>query len=398
MGHCVPNSFYDVLATKDNGYTWYSLGAESWVAGVEEVEYYPVGSSKKDKEILDHIDTLTANLEVAKKAVQLGESTEYYDELDQKVLDLNSLIDKFDTFEYDYVDKNSYDEIDILYTADVHGAWVGYDTNGNYLTPIFSYKDIGNYRNKLEQNGIKTLIVDCGDWSRPCKAYDDYIASGASPAAREMKNQNYFLETFGNHEWRWCLNEGMSTEKILDLCDNMTACNLFKNGKLLYKPYRTAKIGDKRLAVIGIGYPSANGKESYNNGTWTYSFNGATYTFLDDGKLYTQVQKYIDELKAAKFDYIVVATHMCKSTYESDERYIARTDSLITHTSGLTAVLQGHYNMATNAETIRDRKGNGVLLAHEAGANMNSFGRLRLKNNGTVSSYLLDEQSDLKVV
>ncbi len=29
MGQCVPNSFYDVYATKENGYTWYSLGTES---------------------------------------------------------------------------------------------------------------------------------------------------------------------------------------------------------------------------------------------------------------------------------------------------------------------------------------------------------------------------------
>ena len=88
---------------------------------------------------------------------------------------------------------------------------------------------------------------------------------------------------------------------------------------------------------------------------------------------------------------------MCKSSYESDGRYYARTDSLIENTHGLTAVLQGHYNFATNAETIQDNKGNTVLLAHESGANMNSFGRLQMKGN-RISSYLLDEQSDLKVI
>ena len=88
---------------------------------------------------------------------------------------------------------------------------------------------------------------------------------------------------------------------------------------------------------------------------------------------------------------------MCKSTYESDSRYKARTDSLIQNTKGLTAVLQGHYNFATNAESITDASGKTVLLAHEAGANMNSFGRLQLKGN-KVSSYLLDERSDLNVI
>jgi hypothetical protein len=88
---------------------------------------------------------------------------------------------------------------------------------------------------------------------------------------------------------------------------------------------------------------------------------------------------------------------MCKSTYESDGRYKARTDSLIENTKGLTAVLQGHYNYATNAESISDKSGKSVLLAHEAGANMNSFGRLQLKGS-RISSYLLDERSDLNII
>ena len=45
-----------------------------------------------------------------------------------------------------------------------------------------------------------------------------------------------------------------------------TACNLFKNGKTVYRPYRTAKIGSKNIAVIGIVYRSANGAGSYNDG------------------------------------------------------------------------------------------------------------------------------------
>ena len=88
---------------------------------------------------------------------------------------------------------------------------------------------------------------------------------------------------------------------------------------------------------------------------------------------------------------------MCKSSYESDSRYKARTDTLIENTNGLTAVIQGHYNFATNAEIIKDKGGNNVLLAHESGANLNSFGRLMLRRS-TVTSYLLDERSDLGMV
>lgn len=167
---------------------------------------------------------------------------------------------------------------------------------------------------------------------------------------------------------------------------------MFKDGKLVYKPYRTAKIGSKKIGVIGIGYPSPNGQGTYKDGVWYYG----SYQFYDGQKLFDQVQKCVDELKSNGFDYIVAICHMCKSTYESDSRYVARTDSLIKNTSGLTAVLQGHYNFATNAESILDKSGRPVLLAHESGANMNSFGRLQLRGS-KVSSYLLDERSDLNV-
>lgn len=393
IGFCEKESNYNVLEVNDKSdYTWYKLAEGAWVAGVDEVTYYPAGSSRIVPELKKELPELKVSADVALACVNKNISSEYYDELYEKVHELNEFInDNFDSFNYDLIDPKEYDEIDVLYTTDVHGAWVGYDSNGNYLNPIFNYDDVGNYRNKLKKNNIKALLVDCGDWSRPCRVATDYQNTGRMMSAEQMNDKDYFASTYGNHEWKWGSAE--ETVSILNKSKSITACNFFKNGKLVYKPYRTAKIGSKRIGVIGIGYPSPNGSGSYSNGVWTFG----EYTFYDNDKLFAQVQKYINELKAANFDYIVVITHMCRSTYESDSRYIARTDSLIRNTNGLTAVLQGHYNFATNAETISDKNGNSVLLAHEAGANMNSFGRLKLKGN-RVSSYLLDERSDLNVI
>lgn len=393
LGFCEKNSNYNVLAVEEKSdYTWYKLAEGAWVAGIEDVIYYPAGSSRIVPELKKEIPALKGALDVALRCVDKGISSDKYDALYEQVSELNEFInDNFDSFDYDIVDPKEYDEIDLLYTADVHGAWVGYDSNGNYLNPIFNYDDLSTYRNKLKKNNIKSLLVDCGDWSRPCRVATDYANTGRMMSAEQMNEKEYFASTYGNHEWKW--GDPEETVSILNKSKSITACNFFKNGKLVYKPYRTAKIGSKRIGVIGIGYPSPNGGGSYSNGVWTFG----EYTFYDNDKLFNQVQKYIDELKEANFDYIVVITHMCKSTYESDSRYIARTDSLIKNTKGLTAVIQGHYNFATNAENISDKGGKSVLLAHEAGANMNSFGRLKLKNSN-VSSYLLDERSDLNVI
>jgi len=393
IGVCEKESNYNVLEVNEKSdYTWYKLAEGAWVAGINDVYYYPAGSSRKAPLLKKEIPQLKNELDIALTCVNRSEGTEHYDELYEKVHALNEFIEEnFDSFEYDIVDTKEYDEIDVLYTADVHGAWVGYDEDGNYLNPVFNYDDLNNYRTKLKKNNIKALLVDCGDWSRPCRVYDDYVNTGRMISAEQMNDKDYFVSTYGNHEWKWGDNE--ETISILNKSKSITACNLFKNGKLVYKPYRTAKIGSKKIAVIGIGYPSPNGQGSYDDGVWTYG----DYTFLDNDKLFAEVQKHIDYLKANNFDYIVIATHMCKSTYESDSRYKARTDTLIQNTKGLTAVLQGHYNFATNAETITDKGNSPVLLAHEAGANMNSFGRLKIKGNN-ISSYLLDERSDLNVI
>ena len=397
MGTCQRNVTYDVLSIHlDGTYTWYQIGDDAWIAGVEGVTFYQRGDSRIAPKLKEILIQLEKNLTVAKKCVDKNISNQYYKDLYTKVLDLNNYINEnFDPFDYDYVDNKEYAGIDILYTADVHGAWVDYSMDGNYLTPVFSYNDIGKYRDKLAKNNIKALLVDAGDWSRPSKAYNDYLNTGIMYPAQEMKKQGYFLATYGNHEWRWSQYGEADTEfDILDqLIGVTTACNLFKNGKTVYRPYRTAKIGSKKVAVIGIGYPSANGAGSYNDGIWTFG----DYQFYDNDKLFKEVQKHIDTFKSYGFDYIIAVCHMCKSTYESDSRYKARTDSLIENTKGLTAVIQGHYNFATNAEIIKDKGGNNVLLAHESGANLNSFGRLMLRKS-TVTSYLLDERSDLAMV
>lgn len=395
VGSCEKNSYYNVLdKSNEVDYTWYKLGDECWVAGVDGVIFYKAGGSDEAEKLKKELEKAISNFEIVSDCIAEDKCSDYYKELRLKLEDVNKYInDNFDQFEYDLVDDKEYKEIDLLYTADVHGAWVGYDINGNYLTPIFNYDDINNYRTKLNNNNIKALLVDAGDWSRPCRAYNDFINTGVSQPANQMNSKNYFVSTCGNHEWRWPLNDDISIENVLNKSKSLTACNIFKNGKLLYKPYKTAKIGSKKLAIIGIGYPSANGRETYSDGVWTYG----SYTILDDQKLYNVVQSYIDEFKKNKFDYIVVVSHMCKSTYESDSRYRARTDYLIKNTKGLTAVIQGHYNYATQAETILDRSGKSVLLAHESGANMNSFGRLQLRP-GKVTSYLLDERSDLNII
>lgn len=393
MGMFKPNSYYNVLeVVLMSDYTWYKVGEHSYMAGIDEVHFFRKGQSRKALELREKIKQLKESLEIADECIASGKCDELYNETYDKIIDLQNTLDKYDIVDYDYVSDKECKEIDVLNTTDVHGSWYDYDMKGCYNTPKFSYNDIGKYRDKLEAQGISTIIVDCGDWSRPGKVEENE----GNDAIKAMSTNGFLFTTPGNHEWKWQWGAGASKSMdILSRLKCVTACNIFKNGKTVFKPYRACKFGKKKLAIIGVGYPSPNGYGTFKqDDTWEYD----GYTFYDGSKLYAEVQKYIDMFKKFKFDYVLVATHMDKFSeedYEDDNRSIARSDLLIQNTSGLTALLQGHFNYRLNPATVLDKNGNKVLICYDAGSNMDCFGRLRIKSDGTLSSTLITDRGEL---
>lgn len=383
LGTFEKNSYYDVTKVeKKSDFTWYELGG-GWCAGIEEVTYLPKGQTN----VINKINDLYTSLETAIECIKNGICEDKYNELSDRVIELKQWVDSnFDDIKYDFKTDKEFDEIDILNTTDVHGAWYGYD-DGNYNVPVFSYDDIGYYRNKLMNEGIIAFIVDCGDWSRPQRASENE----GREAVKQMTDNGFSLSVFGNHEWKW--TGSAKCFAIISSLSCICACNLFKDGKQIFAPYKTFKIGSKKLVIIGIGYPSPNGQGEFIDDEWHLD----NFTFYDGQKLYKQVQEYIDYFKKRNFDYIFVATHMDKFTeedYEDDNRYIARSDLLVQNTSGLTAVMQGHYNYQLNPKTLLDKSGNKVLICYNAGANLDCFGRIRIKDN-TITSTLITDRSQL---
>lgn len=125
MGYVDENSNYNVLdIAKKSDYTWYKLAEDAWIADCDdEVIYYPAGSSRLGPILKKEIPECQAALNIALNCVEHNACSEHYEDLKAKIEDLTQFInDNFDNFDYDYVDPKEYDEIDLLYTADVHGA------------------------------------------------------------------------------------------------------------------------------------------------------------------------------------------------------------------------------------------------------------------------------------
>jgi len=68
MGVCKPESYYNVYEVEaKSDFTWYKIGNSAWVAGVDEVMYYPFVESSTVSELKEKVKRLENSLELEKQ-------------------------------------------------------------------------------------------------------------------------------------------------------------------------------------------------------------------------------------------------------------------------------------------------------------------------------------------
>ena len=377
QGTCRKNSTYDVLAIKEQeDYTWYQLGINSWVAGVDEVDYIPAGVPKDFNAIIEDANELKSNLDIAIKAVENKKCQSYYKELQDKTNDLNDLIKKnFNYIDYDYEDDKEYNEIDLLYTTDIHGYWKGYQESTRVQTN-FSINDLNTLKNNLKKQGIPSLLVNSGDIIH---GSDTANVNYGEDVVNAFNNLDMFASVFGNHEFRYN-DEGPWFQTRMKALESMTACNLLykDTGKLVFKPYRLARFGSKIIGVIGVGFPGFDGGRG----------NTDEYTILDGLDCCKQIQKYINELRELGANYIFCAVHLGDGTDARAGNNIS-VPIIANNTEGLDAILPGHSHAMTAQHTEINSKGNPVIVLAQPRCDLMYISRVRIKKDG-ITSELLD--------
>lgn len=310
--------------------------------------------------------------------------------------------------QYDYITSGNYNEIDFLYTTDTHLRWLGNSGSDYKYSPTFSLQNLKDYKDRLWNNGIPTFALDCGD----------FIHSGTNTESLRDEIINYFNNfgsvgykqylavTWGNHEWYGEVNNPLG---YLNRIKAMSGCNLIyaDNSKTVYKPYRAIKIGNTKIGIIAVGYPSPNdgsqGTDRHPKDNLIFLDALKTTGSNPTSALNSQVQYYIDLMQENNFNYIFIITHMDKyadENFNDDPRFNSRADLLLKNTHGANGLIPGHYNYEiNNTYTFQGTTGQSSLIFQEAGANLYSFGRIRVNvTNNTISSYLLKSQSDLNTI
>ena len=252
------------------------------------------------------------------------------------------------------------DDIVILYTNDVH----------TYIDGDLSYDIIAAIKSDLQTKYNNVLLVDAGDHAQGTA----YGSMDKGKTIIELMNAaGYDLATLGNHEFDY----GM--DGCINLRDWATfpyvSCNFYNEangvrGTNVLDSYKLFTFGGQTVAIIGMTTP-----ESFTKSTPAY-FQDADGNYIygiaggeDGSALYADVQKAIDEAKAAGATVIIGLGHLgddpASQPWTSEET--------IANVSGLNAFIDGHSHSTVKGKEVTAKDGSTTLLT-QTGEYFNRIG------------------------
>ncbi len=266
----------------------------------------------------------------------------------------------------------------VLYTNDVH---CGYADN-------IGYAGLAAYKKAFAKAGSEVLLVDCGD-----AIQGDTIGtlSKGEYIIDMMNNLGYTAATIGNHEFDYGMDQFMALTQKAEF-PYLSANFVDAEGNPFFDAYKIVEAGGWKIAFVGASTPETLYKSNPVNfqdaeGNYIYSFCEDA-----DGKgVYEAVQKAVDAAKAEGADAVVVLSHL-----GIDAASVPYTSSdLITNTTGINVVLDGHSHSTLEKEIVLNAAGEEVILT-STGTKLENVGALTIgfdeENNApTFETALHDE-------
>ncbi|MBQ3460839.1 MAG: bifunctional metallophosphatase/5'-nucleotidase [Solobacterium sp.] len=268
------------------------------------------------------------------------------------------------------------DDLYILYTSDVH---CGFEVNLGYA----KFKAIVEDTRSQHAN---VAVVDMGD----------NIQGGTIAAATKgdyvidvMNEIGYDAVTIGNHEFDYGMEQ---LRKLIDKATfPITACNIRYTGakeNVLsdIPPYIMKEYDGVKVAFIGVITPASIASSTpvnfQENGTFVYDF----YSKDKGMELAEKVQSTVDQARKEGAQYVILLTHLG----QPDEYQPFDSVSLIHHTNGIDAVLDGHAHVTIIGDYYPNKDGKDVILS-SVGTKMQNVGELIISPDGTISTVLISE-------
>ncbi len=263
-------------------------------------------------------------------------------------------------------------DVVILYTNDVH---CGIEEN-------IGYAGLAAYKKEIGEKYENVTLVDCGDFVQ-----GDTVGSVSSGEyiISIMNRVGYDMVTLGNHEFDYGMPQ---LKKLMGMADfDFLDCNVTYSGtgeNLLddLVEYKVVDYGNVQVGFIGVTTPSSITTSTPavfqdGNGNFVYGFTE---------NLYESVQKNVIKARVHGADYVVILSHMG----DMDDSYPCSSVDLIENTVGIDAVLDGHAHHVIESQTVKNRKGEEVILS-STGTKLQAIGRLVIEADGSMTASLVSD-------
>ena len=256
----------------------------------------------------------------------------------------------------------------ILYTSDVHAA----------IDLGFGYVGLEQIRESLEALGNDVILVDDGD-----NIQGQLLATMTRGAAlTELMNEmGYSIAVPGNHEFDYGMERFLSLAASAEF--DYISCTFNQDGELIFAPYVLRELAGHSVAFVGISTPMTLRTSSprtflNEDGTYAYGFFQDT---TGEG-VYTAVQDAVDAARAEGAEYVIALAHLGNSEESHPWTYA----DVISHTSGIDALLDGHSHDVDQV-VMKNALGKSVIRS-ACGTNFQCVGWCRIGADGRISAGL----------
>ncbi len=260
-------------------------------------------------------------------------------------------------------EKDKTTRITVLHTNDHHGHFW---KNGDGEYGMAARKTIvDGIRSEVSANGGYTLLLDGGDVNTGVPESD---LQDAVPDFKGMNLLGYQAMAVGNHEF----DKPLSVLKMQrDMAQfPMLSANIYERGQRMFEPYKIFKLGDVRVAVMGLTTESTV-KLAFPDNVKNLEFRSTI----------AEASKVVPDLRT-KADVVIAATHMGHYEDGKSGGQGAGDVELARAVKGIDLVVGGHSQdpVCMKAENVRDnayvpgtpcapdrQNGAWIVQAHEWG-------------------------------
>ncbi len=244
--------------------------------------------------------------------------------------------------------------VQILHTNDTHSYLDNSARNSNIGGAARLKSLIDFYKNKMDEVGVKSLVVDAGDFT---EGNLFYMADQGRKVFEVHNEMGYDVGTLGNHDYMMGTRD---LDKILgemDLKFSLVAANLlinydFKNIRAKIKPFKELEIDGIKIGILGL---------TTNEIFYKWRFEGGQVT-----NPYKAAKHYEEVLKQRNNDFIIALTHIG----------VLKDIKLAERTKNIDLIIGGHSHTALFEPSYGINKNKRSVPIVQAGMHTEYLGRL----------------------